>query len=111
MRRRIALEIHEQYLSEEALSGGGQEREGEEKFYFPVELDRQVRILFQSKFDQIEQNLNEYLFIEVYAFVLDKLREYFTMFKNSQAFVQLEDEIRRQERLYEVLVEANLINN
>jgi hypothetical protein len=33
------------------------------------------------------------------------------MFKNSQAFVQLEDEIRRQERLYEVLVEANLINN
>ena len=42
---------------------------------------------FQQKFDQIEENLDEYLFIEVYAFVLDKLREYFTMFKNSQAFV------------------------
>jgi len=47
------------------------------------------------KYNEIEDNLNEYLFIEVYAFVLDKLREYFTMFKNSQAFVQLEDEIRR----------------
>lgn len=70
-----------------------------------------VKILFQRKYDQLDDNLNEYLFIEVYAFVLDKLREYFTMFKNSQAFVQLEDEIRRQERLYEVLVEANLINN
>ena len=74
-------------------------------------MDPQVKVLFQQKYDQIEDNLNEYLFIEVYAFVLDKLREYFTMFKNSQAFVQLGDEIRRQERLYEVLVEANLINN
>jgi len=54
-----------------------------------------VRVLFMRKYNEIEDNLNEYLFIEVYAFVLDKLREYFTMFKNSQAFVQLEDEIRR----------------
>lgn len=53
--------------------------------------------------------MNEYLFIEVYAFVLDKLREYFTFFKASQAFVQLEEEITKQERLYEVLVEAKLI--
>jgi len=42
-----------------------------------------VKILFQRKYDQLDDNLNEYLFIEVYAFVLDKLREYFTMFKNS----------------------------
>jgi hypothetical protein len=91
----IAVEIHDQYLSEEALAGKGEEREGEEKFYFPVELDPQIKVLFQNKFKEIEDNLNEYLFIEVYAFVLDKLREYFTMFKNSQAFVQLEDEIRR----------------
>ena len=42
-----------------------------------------VKILFKRKYDQLDDNLNEYLFIEVYAFVLDKLREYFTMFKNS----------------------------
>ena len=47
----------------------------------------------------------------MYAYVLDKLRGYFNMFKNSHAFVQLEEEIEKQERLYEVLVEANLIDN
>lgn len=68
-----------------------------------------MKTLFDHKYIDIENNLNEYLFIEVYAFVLDKLREYFSFFKSSQAFVQLEDEITKQERLYEVLVEANLI--
>ncbi len=64
---------------------------------------------FEQKYNNVEDNLNEYLFIEVYAFVLDKLREYFAFFKASQAFVQLEEEITKQERLYEVLVEAKLI--
>lgn len=98
-KRQIAEEIYAEYLSEE------------QQAQFFVALDPQVKMLFQNKFDQIEDNLNEYLFIEVYAYVLDKLRVYFNMFKNSQAFVQLEDEIRRQERLYEVLVEASLIDN
>lgn len=70
-------------MSEEALKGSENEKEGEEKFFFPVNLDEQVRVLFSNKYEEIEDNLNEYLFIEVYAFVLDKLREYFTMFKNS----------------------------
>lgn len=74
-----------------------------------MQLDNTVQVLFNHKYQDIEQNLNEYLFIEVYAFVLDKLREYFAFFKSSQAFVQLEEEITKQERLYEVLVEANLI--
>lgn len=74
-----------------------------------MQLDNTVKVLFDHKYSEVEQNLNEYLFIEVYAFVLDKLREYFAFFKSSQAFVQLEDEITKQERLYEVLVEANLI--
>jgi len=37
-----------------------------------------------DKFGQIEDRedaLNEYLFIEVYAFVLDKLREFYSEFK------------------------------
>lgn len=74
-----------------------------------MQLESNVKTLFDHKYIDIENNLNEYLFIEVYAFVLDKLREYFSFFKSSQAFVQLEDEITKQERLYEVLVEANLI--
>lgn len=61
--------------------------------------------------DSLSEVLNEYLFLEVYAFVLDRLREYFVMFKNSADYVQLEDEIKRQERLYEVLVEAELISD
>ena len=64
-----------------------------------------------NKYDKLGENLDEYLFIEVYAFVLDKLREYFQYFKSSQAFVQLEDEITRQERLYEVLVLSRLIES
>lgn len=79
--------------------------------FFPVNLEEHVKMLFDHKWQDLENNLNEYLFIEVYAFVLDKLREYFQYFKNSQAFVQLEEEITRQERLYEVLVEASLIEN
>lgn len=80
-----------------------------DKSYFPVKLETTVATLFHHKYSRIDQNLNEYLFIEVYAFVLDKLREYFAFFKSSQAFLQLEDEITKQERLYEVLVEAKLI--
>lgn len=69
-----------------------------------------MRTLFESKYDVLEDNLdvnlNEYLFIEVYAFVLDKLRGYFEHFKTSKEFVALEDEIDKQQRLLDVLNEA-----
>ena len=58
-----------------------------------------------------DQNNFDLIFIEVYAFVLNKLREYFELFKRSNAFSELESEIRKKERLYEILVEANLISN
>lgn len=51
------------------------------------------------------------IFIEVYAFVLQKLRGYFDLFKRSQAFTELENEIRKKERLYEILIDSNLISN
>ena len=51
------------------------------------------------------------IFIEVYAFVLDQLRQYFEMFQRSNAFTELENEIRKKERLYEILIDANLISN
>jgi len=68
-------------------------------------LDQQLSSGFES-----DQNF-DLVFIEVYAFVLDKLREYFYLFKKSNAFLELENEIRKKERLYEILVEANLISN
>jgi len=55
----------------------------EDNAEYYVELDSEVRLVLDTKCANLEMNLNEYLFIEVYAFVLDKLREYFNMFKNS----------------------------
>ncbi len=43
--------------------------------------------------------------------MLDKLRAKFEMFKRSPAFSELEEEIVRQEKLYEVLVDASIITN
>ena len=92
----IATQIFDQYFKDEAK-------------YFVV-LDPQVQRKFASKFNQIEREevLNEYLFIEVYAFVLDKLREYYAEFKQSVAFKMLDEDIKKQEKLYEILSEANL---
>ena len=90
-----------------------------------MDLDPYLRKTFEEKYEVIEdanredmasngandQNNFDLIFIEVYAFVLNKLREYFELFKRSNAFVELESEIRKKERLYEILVEANLISN
>lgn len=62
---------------------------------FHIEIDKDIKRAIDSKFQSIQENLNEYLFIELYAFVLDKLREHFENFKRSTAFVELEDEISR----------------
>lgn len=52
--------------------------------------------------------LNEYLFIEVYAFVLDKLREFYADFRQANGFRMMVEDIKKQEKLYEILSEANL---
>jgi sulfur relay (sulfurtransferase) DsrC/TusE family protein len=95
-KRQIATDIFDHYFKEEA-----------ELF---VSLEPQVARKFNAKFSQIDRDemLNEYLFIEVYAFVLDKLREFYTDFKKSDSFRMLEDDIKKQEKLYEILSEANL---
>ena len=83
-----------------------------------MDLDPFLKQTFMDKYAVIEESLEDtmdqnfdLIFIEVYAFVLDKLREYFELFKRSNAFLELENEIRKKERLYEILVEANLISN
>lgn len=94
---------------------------------YQVDLDPSIKQNFLEKFEIVEryaqggsleggeveiseQNF-DLVYIEVYAFVLDKLREFFEYFKKSNAFVELENEITKKERLYEILVEANLISN
>jgi hypothetical protein len=54
-------------------------------------------------------NSLDILFIEVYAYVLDMLRDYFKQFKRSEAFNELAFEIKKKEKLYELLVESDLI--
>lgn len=76
-----------------------------------MNISREVKRAVEIKFTNLQENLNEYLFIELYAYVLDRLREHFENFKRSTAFVELEDEISRQEKLYEVLVDASIITN
>jgi hypothetical protein len=49
------------------------------------------------------------LFIELLAYCLDKLKTQFERFKRSPLFIELEDEISRQEKLYEILVDASII--
>jgi hypothetical protein len=70
-----------------------------------------VKKAIDNKFESLQENLNEFLFLELYAYVLEKLREQFENFKHCPLFVELEDEISRQEKLYEILVDASIITN
>eukprot|EP00347_Sterkiella_histriomuscorum_P008081 403346444 len=84
-------------INQEYLNPGG-------KFFLNVNKD--VKRAIDDKFLNLQQNLNEYLFIELLAYVLERLKEHFERFKRSSEFLQLEEEILRQEKLYEVLVDA-----
>ena len=78
---------------------------------YQVAVQEDVRRAVQLKFANLADNLDEYLFIELYAFVLDRLREHFQRFKGSTDFTELEQMIARQEKLYEVLVDASIVTN
>jgi hypothetical protein len=56
-------------------------------------------------------HINCLLLIEVLSYVLDRLKYQFEKFKRSPIFVDLEEEISRQEKLYEILVDASIITN
>jgi hypothetical protein len=61
--------------------------------------------------DELTQNLNHLLFFDLYNLVLDNLREAYVEFKESMNFKILEEDIRRKEKLYEVMIEGNFIIN
>ena len=56
------------------------------------------------------QNLNQYLFFDLYKYTLDKLHLAFERFKKSIDYEVLKIDTRRQEKLYEVLIEGDFIN-
>lgn len=97
IKHEVATQIHTDYLTESAP--------------YHVTIDRGVLNAVNQKFNDAKSNLNEFMFVELYAFVLDKLRFHFERFKRSPAFSALEHEIERQEKLYEVLVDASIITN
>jgi hypothetical protein len=61
--------------------------------------------------DILVQNLNPYLFHDLFNAVLESLEEAFSLFKKTINYHVLKEEIRRKEKLYEVMVEGKLIAN
>jgi hypothetical protein len=61
--------------------------------------------------DTLNQNLNQYLFFELYTLALDKLHVAFENFKDSLNYQILKEDIRRNEKLYEILIEGKFIVN
>jgi hypothetical protein len=87
----FAQEIFERYLDE------GSEHQ--------VVLDPNVMDTFEEKYRRLLANqeqdcdgsvLHEHLFLEVYGFVINTLRQYFGFFKGSPDFVKLEDDIQAE---------------
>ena len=90
-RIQFAMEIYKRYLKD------GSEHQ--------VVLDPPVMATFLEKYEAMIENTDdahetsimpEHLFLEVYCFVINTLRHYFTTFKNSPDFVQLEDDIMEE---------------
>lgn len=59
----------------------------------------------------LQVNLNSLLFMDIFNEILEKLKSSYNEFKESIDFLILKEDIRMQERLYEVLIEGKLISN
>ena len=66
-----------------------------------------------SKIDDkiLLQNLNMSLFNDIYTTALDSLHSAFEQFKKSLNYAILKEDIKRQEILYEVMIEGEFIAN
>ena len=61
--------------------------------------------------DILMQNLNPYLFHDLFNAVLESLEEAFNIFSMTIDYQVLKEEIRRKEKLYGVMMEGKLIAN
>ena len=56
--------------------------------------------------DILNQNLNQHLFVGLFNFTLDALKEAYEEFKQSDDYQILLEDIRRQEKLHDVMIEG-----
>jgi len=77
----------------------------------PNEIIMDLRAGFSNRTGQIEYTLDGELFLTLYDFCIGALEVYYAVFKKSDRFEELRDEVDRQEIMYHVLRKYNLISN
>jgi hypothetical protein len=61
--------------------------------------------------DVLFRNLNQGLFYDVYVIALESLDNAFDQFKKSLSFAILREDIKRQEKLFQVMIEGGFVMN
>lgn len=74
----------------------------------PEEILREIRAGYNN--GKIRFVLNSGLFSDLYIFTLERLRQYYEQFKQSQEFGNLREEVISQEILYEILRRYKMIS-
>ena len=77
----------------------------------PQCVPKEVTETVKAKFLNLSRNLNASLFQELYQFTFFVLEEFFYDFRRSRFYKELEEEVEKQEFLYEVLKVASFISN
>ena len=95
-----ALIVYQDYL----IGGNTYEME-------PNEIIYELRRGYNVRTGMIEFNLDSELFQALYDFCIGALEVYYAVFKKSDRFEELRDEVDRQEIMYHVLRKYNLISN
>lgn len=77
----------------------------------PNEIILHLRKGYSKKTGKLIYGLNGELFTDLYDFCIGALEVYYAVFKQSDRFEELKDEVDRQEIMYHVLRKFNLISN
>ena len=75
------------------------------------EIVLNLRDGYDTRTQQIYLSINEDLFLQLYDFCIGALEVYYAVFKKSDRFEALRNEVDRQEVQYHVLRKFNLISN
>jgi len=75
------------------------------------EIIDDLREGYNGKTKEIEYDIDEVLFTDLFDFCIGGLEVYYEIFKKSDRFTELRNEVDRQEVLYHVLKKYNLISN
>ena len=92
-----AFEIYDNYV-----------KEGAE---WELSLPSFVQSDLDEKMARVEDNLDDHLFDTLYSYVLAVLNNHFMQFKRSRLYTLLEEEVQKQEALYDILRSNSMISN